>query len=60
MIALYIYIAFSYLFMAPYVIMDWELRGKDSALSKAEFISAFVIAPISMPIVLGIDSKGGN
>ena len=60
MSALYIYIGFSYLFMAPYCMLDWNLREKYSGRGVCGVIGAFLLSPISMPIVLGIDSKGGN
>ena len=60
MIALYIYVAFSYLFMAPYCHMDWRIRGAKDGDEVMGYIACFVLSPVSMPVCLGTDSLGGN
>lgn len=60
MIALYIYVAFSYLFMASYCLTGWAITKSTVNNSAMGFIFIFAFAPLTVPIIMGMDSFCSN
>lgn len=60
MIALYIYVAFSYLFMSSYCIAGWAITKRAVNDGAMGFIFIFAFAPLTVPIIMGVNSFCSN